>query len=141
MFKLFGSNASNENISLELTLTRDSVAAGDDADAPHEKILRIKIEPTWSAVFNAILEQRYLPYIDSGNATWVGVSQEPLVVIAQQWKWQVRPIGHEQSVPSELRDEQGRLRVHFSYLAQLDPEVTFEVLSRCSFNAMKMGRR
>ena len=141
MFKLFGSPASNKKIELDLRLTRDSVAAGDDFDAPHEKLLHVKIEPTWTAIFNAILEQKYLPTIGSGNATWVGVSLEPVAVLAQQWQWRARPIGHEPGVPSDLRDEQGRLRVHFSYLAQLDPEVAFEVLSRCSFSAMKMGLR
>lgn len=141
MFKMFSSRPSEKNrkISLELRLTRDSVASEDDVGAPHEKVLKIKIEPTWLALFSAITEQDYLPRIDGGEATWVGVSTEPIVVIAQQWQQPIRSLGDEHADLIHFRKQKGRLRIHFSYLEQLDPEISFQVLKRCEFSAMTMG--
>jgi hypothetical protein len=52
---------------LRLHLTRDSVAAGDDINAPHAKHMQIEGVATAIDVVNAVIQCGYLPNISGGR--------------------------------------------------------------------------
>lgn len=112
-----------------IKLTRASVAMGDDCDAPHEVLIKIGIEWTIERILKTIIELDYLPRISGGKATWSVASNQPLAVIAQEWKspklicWPDYP---NQGTKSFYNIQ----RLHFNYHAQDNPEKVFEVLHR-----------
>ncbi len=116
-------------MSLTLHLTRDSVAAGDDIDAPHEMALLVADDATTEAMVAAILEADYLPRIAGGKATWSVVSERSVAVLAQQWPGpcMVRdaPYPH-----GELQRDGSGYRFHVRYHAQQDPETVLAVLRK-----------
>jgi len=103
---------------LHILITRDSVCAGDDGDAPHEIRMNFGAISLREAV-SQIVAARYLASITGGCATWVLVGRVPLAVLAQQW-----------SEPEFLVDPDGPLedhladppKLHFRYLAQKEPQ-------------------
>jgi hypothetical protein len=114
---------------MQLFVTRDSVCAGDDGDAPHPRTFPgAATDPPEQAVAN-VLAARYLPSIAGGLATWVVSSAVPLAVVAQQW---ATPRALPLSARDRLRLDRsgGQLRLHFSYFAQQDPEQVLALLSR-----------
>ncbi len=116
-------------MSITLHLTRDSVAAGDDLDAPHELALLVTDDTTTEAMVQAILEANYLPRVAGDRATWTVVSDRPLAVIAQQWT-EPRTLTALSHPPEQLRREAGGYRFHVNYHVQQDPETVLEVLRR-----------
>lgn len=116
-------------MSTTLHLTRDSVAAGDDLDAPHASTLLVPDDQTTEALIAAIHASGYLPRIAGGAATWSVVSDRPLAVIAQQWP-EPRMVTGLPHPPEQLRREGGGYRFHVNYLVQQDPVTVLEVLRR-----------
>lgn len=102
---------------LPLKVTRDSVAAGDDADAPHERHLRVDAGTPLDVIISHAASG-YLALIAGGYATWVALLDgEPIAVLAQQWQCPrllVEPARHRGAVSA------GHL--HFAYEAQHDPD-------------------
>ena len=68
-----------------ITLTRDSVCAGDDVDAPHEMTLDINDCKNINDIMVKI-KNKYLPKISGGKATWIVRSCASIAVIAQEWE-------------------------------------------------------
>src|SRR5690606_39923641 len=68
----------------KIKLTRESVAMGDDIDAPH--FLEIDIEPNWTIteILKYISNINYLPKISGGRATWSVAINEPIAVLTQE---------------------------------------------------------
>ena len=97
-----------------LQITRDSVAAGDDLDAPHRKRITVAAGASLSEVLAEVRRLGYLARISGGKATWVVEASAPLAVVAQQWEApEILPAGAALTgLPSEL---------HFRYLEQEDP--------------------
>lgn len=119
---------------LTLHLTRDSVCAGDDTDAPHELHLKVAKASSALDVVKEVLRQGYLPSISGGRASWVVSSREPFAVCAQEW---AEPKTWGMPKPIDWLARAGNeLRLHFSYLAQIIPDNVLEVLSRCTFSAI-----
>ena len=116
-------------MSLTLHLTRDSVAAADDVDAPHELALLVPDDTTTAAMVAAILDADYLPRIASGKATWSVFSERTLAVIAQQWP-EPRMVSDLPHPPEQLRREAGGYRFHVNYHVQQDPETVLAVLRK-----------
>jgi hypothetical protein len=116
-------------VSITLHLTRDSVAAGDDLDAPHRSTLLVPDDQITEALVAAIHASGYLPRIADGVATWSVVSDRPLAVIAQQWP-EPRMVSDLPHPPEQLRREAGGYRFHVNYHVQQDPETVLEVLRR-----------
>lgn len=116
-------------MSLTLHLTRDSVAAGDDLDAPHEMALLVADDATTEAMVAEILAADYLPRIAGGKATWSIVSDRTLAVIAQQWP-EPRMLGSRPHPPEQLQRDGNGYRFHLNYHAQQDPETVLAVLRR-----------
>lgn len=101
-----------------LSLTRDSVAAGDDVSAPHRAILIVPAPTTGFDLCKAIQSRNYLARISGGMATWVvEVDEVPVGVIAQQWKT-------PKSIVLNLKPSQNS-QVHCRYLLQRDPDAVF----------------
>ena len=116
-------------MSLTLHLTRDSVAAGDDMDAPHELALLLADDVTSEAMVAAIREADYLPRIAGGKATWSVVSERTVAVLAQQWPGP--RMVQDAPYPTErlLRDGNGYSFL-LKYDAQQDPETVLAVLRK-----------
>jgi hypothetical protein len=115
--------------------TRDSVCAGDDADAPHPLAMTVPAEPSLEAIIVELLRTGYLPSISGGCATWVACSGVPIAVIAQQWgSPKMLLLTGEDELRLDRND--GDPRIHFSYFAQRDLEEIFEIVRRLRLRAV-----
>jgi len=114
-------------MTLKIRATRDSVAAGEDADAPHERMFTFRDAPSPLAAVARIVADAYLARTVGGKATWSAVSRVPLAVVSQQWDAPRLVPWREPSWP-ELDQKDGVCRLHFNYHAQLDPEIVLRVL-------------
>ncbi|NUS53632.1 MAG: hypothetical protein HOV66_02050 [Streptomycetaceae bacterium] len=115
---------------MKVVVTRDSVAAGDDALAPHEATWELPGEPGVRDVLAALDRDRYLP--DVRPSTWVVLSRGGVAfaVVAQAGKR-----GTEPRILPGVRDEaaalagpDGVVRLHFGYRRQADPDVVHDQL-------------
>jgi len=68
---------------MQVFLTRDSVAAGDDVDAPHDMTITVPDGSSIEAIVATVAKSGYLASIRGGKATWVATSKIPLAVVAQ----------------------------------------------------------
>lgn len=109
--------------------TRDSVSAGDDGDAPHAAELVLSDDLSANDAAQQVILAARLPTISGGLATWSLCSIRPLAVIAQQWG-EAKLINAIPPRFAELDVQNGVLRLHFSYHAQQDPQVVYEVVRR-----------
>lgn len=119
---------------MKVYATRDSVALGDDVDAPHERVFSFPDSLSPLQVIGRIVADGYLARIAGGKATWSAVSGFPLAVIAQQWA-EPRRIPWAEPSLSDLEQQDGIYRIHFNYHVQRDPEVVFETLKELKFRA------
>ena len=116
-------------MTVALHLTRDSVAAGDDMDAPHELAVLVDDDATTETMIAAIRDADYLPRIAGGRATWSVVSDRTLAVIAQQWP-EPRMVSTLPHPPEQLERDGNGYRFHVNYHAQQDPETVLAVMRR-----------
>ncbi|MEM9337693.1 MAG: hypothetical protein AAGA66_03135 [Bacteroidota bacterium] len=116
-----------------ITLTRASVAAGDDMDAPHFRKIDIASDWKIERILLEVLNANYLPSI-AGKATWSVAINEPIAVINQ---------GHDRSIklitlPGYPHQGTGGFvdikTIHFNYHAQQDAGIVFDVLRRFDLN-------
>ena len=120
---------------MKLYITRDSVAAMDDAFAPHAKTITAPAVTTIEALIDTVARKYPLPQITGGEATWVLASGVPLAVFAQQWK-SPRREWRMASDLAELDDDGEVVRLHFSYLAQHSPDAVLEVVRQLRLRAL-----
>ena len=113
---------------MKIQLTRESVAMGDDADAPHEIEFTIRDNATVAEIIEIVFQERYLAQIGGGRATWSVVSRIPVAVLAQQWASPKLLMPPAQF--SELDFSANALRLHCAYHTQEDPDLKFEQLQR-----------
>ena len=113
---------------MQVRINRDSVHAGDDVE-PHDEILHIADVETLDALVTSVLTAYALPLIAGGRATWCLTSRRPIAVIAQQWS-APRLLSREARPIADCAIVDGIVRLHFTYLAQIDPEVALEVVQR-----------
>ncbi|WP_345817731.1 hypothetical protein AAGS40_30515 (plasmid) [Paraburkholderia sp. PREW-6R] len=113
----------------KIVVTRDSVAAGDDIDAPHRLEFGISSDRAIADILRYVSQLSYLPSIVGGKATWSAVSGRPLAVIAQQWA-APKPLSVLPIAFSDLDSRSDGLYLHFNYHAQVDPDIVFNVLDR-----------
>ncbi len=79
--------AKRASIDLQITVSRDSVCQGDDANAPHQRLLELPANATLADLCSDLLDAGYLAQISGGEATWVlRGARDELAVLAQQWK-------------------------------------------------------
>jgi hypothetical protein len=112
---------------MSFVIWRDSVAMGDDVDAPHEWVVPLGDHNSIGAVVETMLSTPYLASIIGGRATWIVEGARPLAVVAQQWaapRWLVAP-----EVPaSALRRSGGTPDFEVRYWCQVDPDQVYECL-------------
>jgi len=99
----------------------------DDVDAPHEDVYDLAELTHLAAFLKAIREERYLPHIQGGRATWVVLGLGPVAVMAQQWP-EPRLLAPAQSLISEICNPDGP-GFEFKYAVQRDPAEVFAILS------------
>lgn len=117
---------------MKVFLSRDSVVAGDDIKS-HDTTMEMEVKDALDLI-GRVVAARYLASIHGGRATWVAVSHRPLAVCAQQWPYP-RLIFWRPIPCSELLCAPGGVRLHFSYLAQIDPEIVQQALQRTAHTA------
>ncbi|WP_126456273.1 hypothetical protein [Sulfuriflexus mobilis] len=88
-----------------ITLTRDSVAAGDDIDAPHEKKIKIK-SFTDPVVLAREASTSYLPNVAGSGHSWICVLNK--IEIAEIKTNEIQPLINE----AEYSDKNN---IHFIY--------------------------
>lgn len=110
-----------------LVVWRDSVAAGDDAHAPHEWRLAVQADTTVDDVVRAIRTARYLASISTGEATWIVEGDRPLAVVAQQWTAPRFLVDPATPIHSVVRVS-GSPHVEVRYWKQVAPERVYEAL-------------
>jgi hypothetical protein len=108
-------------------LTRDSVAAGDDIDAPHKKTMVISNTSNVEEIIIAVVNSHYLASISGGYATWSAISNIPVAVVAQEWD-KPKMLSAIPVKLSSLDVVDNAIRLHFCYHAQKNPDDVFEVL-------------
>jgi hypothetical protein len=105
---------------IKITVTRDSVCAGDDFNPPHEKRYRFQDDELLKSVLQT-LQAKYLPNnVSGGKATWTADLIKPFAVLAQQWKEPELIVDPELTIYEFIKSDM--TRIHFSYLAQESPE-------------------
>jgi hypothetical protein len=112
---------------MKVYVTRTSVCAGDDVDAPHNTTLSLSDDFTLDDIVWAIQQARYLPNIDGGQATWSVASGIPIAVMTQQWL-EPRMLTSLDFVKDKLDIVDRTIRVHVNYHAQTDPQIVWKVL-------------
>jgi len=122
-------------LAIRLYITRDSVAASDDIDAPHLRTGQLANGSDIGQLVATCLNASPLPNISGGQATWCLSSLVPLAVIAQQWT-QGRLLSFIEPPIESLDLRDNVLRLHFSYFDQLDPDDVFFVLQRLRLKAI-----
>ena len=108
---------------MKIHVTRGSVHAGDDVDAPHEASFEFP-DNTGLKTIIADLTKHYLPSVIGGNSVWSVVSDAIVAVTAGRWPEPRMFLASE----SDLVRRDGALRLHFNYHAQEDPEAVWRIL-------------
>jgi hypothetical protein len=121
---------------MQVLLRRDSVAAGDDVDAPHDKTITVADDASIEAIITTVAQSHYLASIGGGKATWSANSKFPLAIIAQEWDYQPKMLSRSVIPVNKLDMVDGRLRLYFTYYTQLDPQVVFETLKRWTYSTV-----
>ena len=111
-----------------LKVERDSVCAGDDIAAPHEKRFSVAATDTLHDLIMAVISSGYLARITGGQATWIVESADvPLAVVAQQWTSPMFLVDRDTLAVDTIR-LQARCPLFFRYWCQVDPQSVFECL-------------
>ena len=116
-----------------ITLTRASVAAGDDFDAPHYKTIEIGIDWKIERILTEIINSKYLPLV-AGNATWSVAIDEPIAVISKVYSNSIKLICFPEFPHQETQGFVDIKSIHFNYHAQQDPKIVLDVLKRFDLN-------
>lgn len=116
---------------MKLLLTRESVAMGDDVDAPHGREREFPEDCAIGDVLASVVADGYLPRIAGGCATWVLTSGDAgsLAVVAQQWEEpRLLSIGRGR-LGALAGPDRREVRWHFRYFTQEDPDAVYRRLS------------
>lgn len=109
---------------MEVTVSRASVSAGDDVDAPHGRRFTVADQTKLDELLSQIVGSGYLPAIHGGKSTWSVAASQPLAAVVQEWS---RP----KLLPmAQIGEAKLSNRLHFNYHAQIEPDVVYEVLLR-----------
>ncbi|MBV6699116.1 hypothetical protein [Kitasatospora aureofaciens] len=117
---------------MRIELTRDSVAMGDDADAPHTSSLEVPQDASVRQALAAIgVPRAYLATIMSDRATWIARAGDgtALAVVAQQWP-EPRLLPAGEGPLARFADPAGTVRLDFEYRQQNDPDAEYERLAQ-----------
>ncbi|MET3806807.1 hypothetical protein ABIB25_003827 [Nakamurella sp. UYEF19] len=118
---------------IRVSITRHSVAMGDDTWAPHTWAFEINTSTTLGELAQIAIDGHYLASIVSGRASWVmqAAGGRALAVLAQQWsvpRWLADPAIVVIHIPDAYDAGRGQADLHFDYRAQVDPAELFRSL-------------
>jgi len=113
---------------MKIILTRESVAMGDDIDAPHHFEMTLAAGASLYAIIRVVFQSNYLASIAGGKATWTVISRIPIAVVAQQWG-EPKMLTPVPSLHS-LNFSDDVLSLHFDYRAQQDPNLVYKEFQR-----------
>ena len=117
-----------QTIQVPLVVWRDSVAAGYDADAPHQWCLPTAPDATVLQVLRSIVTAKYLAQIAGGKATWIAqTDRDPLGVVAQQWN-ESRLLAPPETLIWDAVNRSARPNLQMRYWCQVDPDQVFACL-------------
>jgi hypothetical protein len=119
---------------MKVYVSRGSVAAGDDIDAPNSESISVPDGTPLEEIIGSIAKSGYLPSITGGQASWSVASNIPVAVVAQQWS-EPRMFFLLGGM-KDLDNRDGIFRIYFNYHAQVDPEVVYKVLWGLRLNAI-----
>jgi hypothetical protein len=119
---------------MKVYVSRGSVAAGDDIDAPNAESISVPDGTPLEEIIGGIAKSGYLPRITGGQASWSVTSNIPIAVVAQQWS--VPRLFFLPGGTKDLDNKDGALRLYFNYHAQVEPEVVYKVLWGLRLNAI-----
>ena len=117
----------DEAIGGPLIMWRDSVAAGDDGDAPHEMSVATAPDATVSQAVHRLARSGYLASIIGGIATWIIQTDRPIAVVARQWTTPRFLVSPDASIWSVV-NRSARPHVEARYWCQVDPDLVFDAL-------------
>jgi hypothetical protein len=119
---------------MQVSLSRDSVAAGDERDAPHSRRLAYPDGVAVGNIIRDIVASDYLPDLPDDVASWSASSGVPLAVMARGAGAELlraAQAGHLERF--DVRD--GVLHLHFSYHAQVPAAAVRKVLATLTLRA------
>ena len=100
-----------------LKLTRDSVAAGDDAAAPHAAVLQVDRDAGATGVAEAILASNYPAHVTGGATWWLSLGPDRVVFGFRDGRPFFMPVA-----PGQHRVRAGHVEaVHIHYARRDDP--------------------
>ena len=100
---------------LTIRVTRDSVCAGDDVEAPNEKLVEVHSFTEPDAFIQAVTTAYGMPLIQGGRAAWVVLlNGDKIGVVAQEWN-------APRATKRELQFQESN-HVFLRYHAQSDPD-------------------
>jgi hypothetical protein len=111
-----------------ISLWRDSVAAGDDVDAPHETTIKVEAAATIGDLCILMSTLNYLPTIAGGRATWILNGKSPIAVFAQQWVLPKLVVAGDRPI-GDFIHKAGSPQLNLHYWCQVDPELVHRNLS------------
>ena len=117
------------NNKISIRLTRDSVCAGDDTNAPHERRFTVPLSAKIQDLIEKVWKIKYAAQIEGGKATWVlKLNSVPIAVFAQQWR---APKSIGDANKQLLADDPNTLKMDLclAYRAQTDPETVYRDLA------------
>jgi hypothetical protein len=109
---------------MKVHVTRDSVAQGDDVDAPHARQFTFPDGSSIQEIVNKIVGSGYLASIAGGYASWVVMSNIPIAVLAQQWP-AARMLTLSRSDQDKTGPANGEITLYFEHHQQADPEAIY----------------
>ncbi|MCM2416654.1 hypothetical protein [Streptomyces sp. RKAG293] len=113
---------------MKMHLTRDSVAMGDDFDAPHNDTRDLPAGMRVHEAVAAVAKSGYLAHIAGGKASWILTSAgTPIAVLAQQWN-EPQFLTPGDAALASLAADDGVVRWNFLYRTQENPVAVYEEL-------------
>ncbi len=101
---------------LTINVTRDSVAAGDDIDAPHTYAFEMDAAVTLGEVFDHLATRRYLASVGGRGHSWVARIRGEVVAEFKANRHQPASTNLLKKPLSQWSVE-GQLEMHFIYLS------------------------
>ena len=124
---------------MQVIATRDGVHPGDDPVPSHR--FEIADDSTPEDILQKAADRHWLPSfwdwqrnVPVDQATWVIASNEVLAVLAYQWP-DLRFMSFLEIRMRGVDLREGVLRLHFSYLARVDPEMVYNILRRVTLHS------
>jgi hypothetical protein len=101
---------------LRIALSRCSVSAADDVDAPHSRIVTVPDGLPLRLFVQMVADSDYLPRISGGRATWGLELRATVAVLAQQWR-HTRFLSNPETPMRSMFTDGRPVAAHLRYLA------------------------